>query len=75
MIDSRLRRVAFLVAACFFMVPVGRIVVLGQAEKSQIMRLMSYIVWPGLIAPVIAPLAGGAARSGARRRWTASAWC
>jgi hypothetical protein len=61
MIDSRLRRVAFLVAACFFMVPVGRIVVLGQAEKSQIMRLMSYIVWPGLIAPVIAPLAGGAA--------------
>ena len=29
------------------MVPVGRIVVLGEAEKGQIMRLMSYIVWPG----------------------------
>ena len=36
------------------MVPVGRIVVLGRAEKGQIMRLMSYIVWPALIAPVIA---------------------
>jgi EmrB/QacA subfamily drug resistance transporter len=51
------------------MVPVGRIVVLGQAEKSQIMRLMSYIVWPGLIAPVIAPLAGGVITTYASWQW------
>ncbi|MBS2538923.1 MFS transporter [Catenulispora sp. NF23] len=41
------------------MVPVGRLIVLGGAEKSDLMRLMSYIVWPGLMAPVLAPLAGG----------------
>lgn len=51
------------------MVPVGRIVVLGQAEKSQIMRLMSYIVWPALIAPVIAPLAGGVITTYASWQW------
>ena len=51
------------------MVPVGRIVVLEHAEKAQIMRLMSYIVWPGLIAPVIAPLAGGIITTYASWRW------
>jgi len=51
------------------MVPVGRIVVLGEAEKGQIMRLMSYIVWPGLIAPVIAPLAGGVITTYASWQW------
>ena len=51
------------------MVPVGRIVVLGQAEKGQIMRLMSYIVWPGLVAPVIAPLAGGVITTYASWQW------
>jgi EmrB/QacA subfamily drug resistance transporter len=51
------------------MVPVGRLVVLGPAPKSQIMRLMSYIVWPALIAPVIAPLAGGIITTYASWRW------
>ena len=41
------------------MVPVGRLIVLGGAAKSDLMRLIAYIVWPGLIAPVVAPLAGG----------------
>jgi EmrB/QacA subfamily drug resistance transporter len=41
------------------MVPVGRLIVLGGAEKSDLMRLVAYIVWPGLMAPVVAPLAGG----------------
>jgi EmrB/QacA subfamily drug resistance transporter len=41
------------------MVPVGRMAVLNTAEKSDIVRLVAYIVWPALIAPVIAPLAGG----------------
>ncbi|WP_287002172.1 MULTISPECIES: MFS transporter [Gordonia] len=40
------------------MVPVGRQVVLRDAAKTDVMRLMSYIIWPGLLAPVIAPLVG-----------------
>jgi EmrB/QacA subfamily drug resistance transporter len=51
------------------MVPVGRLVVLGPAPKSQIMRLTSYIVWPGLLAPVIAPLAGGVITTYASWQW------
>lgn len=51
------------------MVPVGRIVVFARAEKGQLMRVMSYIVWPGLIAPVIAPLAGGVITTYASWRW------
>ena len=41
------------------MVPVGRTMVLSPAAKQDILRLTSYVVWPGLLAPVIAPLAGG----------------
>jgi EmrB/QacA subfamily drug resistance transporter len=51
------------------MVPVGRLVVLGPAPKAQLMRLMSYIVWPGLLAPVIAPLAGGLITTYASWQW------
>jgi EmrB/QacA subfamily drug resistance transporter len=41
------------------MVPVGRLVVLARTEKSDVLRIMSLLVWPALIAPVVAPLAGG----------------
>lgn len=51
------------------MVPVGRMIVFETADKSQVMRLMSFIVWPGLIAPVIAPLAGGVITTYADWRW------
>ena len=51
------------------MVPVGRMVVFERADKSQVMRLMSYIVWPALVAPVIAPLAGGVIVTYASWRW------
>jgi EmrB/QacA subfamily drug resistance transporter len=51
------------------MVPVGRLTVLARAEKSDIMRLVAYIVWPGLVAPVIAPLAGGLITTYASWRW------
>lgn len=51
------------------MVPVGRMIVFADARKDQIMRLMSLIVWPGLIAPVIAPLAGGVITTYAGWRW------
>jgi EmrB/QacA subfamily drug resistance transporter len=51
------------------MVPVGRMVVFERAPKSQLMRLMSFIVWPALLAPVIAPLAGGVITTYASWRW------
>jgi EmrB/QacA subfamily drug resistance transporter len=51
------------------MVPVGRLVVLSSTDKSDLMTVMSYIVWPGLIAPVIAPLAGGLITTYASWRW------
>jgi EmrB/QacA subfamily drug resistance transporter len=51
------------------MVPVGRMVVFERAGKSQVMRLMSFIVWPALLAPVIAPLAGGVITTYASWRW------
>ncbi|HEY5431223.1 MAG TPA: MFS transporter [Solirubrobacteraceae bacterium] len=51
------------------MVPVGRLVVLSRTDKSDILRVISYIVWPGLIAPVVAPLAGGIITTYASWRW------
>lgn len=41
------------------MVPVGRMVVLGRTDKSDLIRVTAFIAWPALIAPVIAPLLGG----------------
>jgi MFS family permease len=41
------------------MVPVGRTMVVSMAAKEDLLRITSYVVWPGLLAPVIAPLAGG----------------
>ena len=51
------------------MVPVGRLAVLSETAKPNIMRAMSYIVWPALLAPVIAPLAGGLITTYASWRW------
>lgn len=51
------------------MVPVGRIVVLANARKTDIMRLVAYIVWPGLLAPALAPLVGGVIVTYASWRW------
>ena len=42
------------------MVPVGRILVLRSTEKIDLLRATALITWPGLIAPVIAPVLGGA---------------
>ena len=41
------------------MVPVGRTMVVSMADKEDLLRITSYVVWPGLLAPVAAPLAGG----------------
>jgi len=51
------------------MVPVGRLVVLAETPKSDLLRTMAFIVWPALIAPVIAPLAGGLLTEYASWRW------
>ncbi|WP_306919515.1 MULTISPECIES: MFS transporter [unclassified Arthrobacter] len=42
------------------MVPVGTLVVLRETPKSELLRATAYLVWPGLLAPVLAPLVGGA---------------
>lgn len=51
------------------MVPVGRQLVLRDAPKSEMLRMVSYVVWPGLLAPVVAPLLGGLIVSHASWRW------
>lgn len=51
------------------MVPVGRLAVLASTAKEDLMRMISYIVWPALLAPVVAPLAGGLITTYASWRW------
>jgi EmrB/QacA subfamily drug resistance transporter len=51
------------------MVPVGRYVVLRDAKKSEVVRLVAYLVWPALVAPVIAPLLGGVITTYAGWQW------
>ncbi|QBO36531.1 MFS transporter [Periweissella cryptocerci] len=41
------------------MVPVGRLIVLEQTEPRDLLKMISFLVWPALMAPVIAPLLGG----------------
>lgn len=42
------------------MVPVGSLVVLRGTPKEELLRATAFLVWPGLLAPVLAPLVGGA---------------
>ncbi len=51
------------------MVPVGRTMVLSSAAKEDLLRVTSYVVWPGLLAPVAAPLAGGLITTYASWHW------
>jgi EmrB/QacA subfamily drug resistance transporter len=51
------------------MVPVGRNMVISMADKRDLLKITSYVVWPGLIAPVIAPLAGGLITTYASWHW------
>jgi MFS family permease len=41
------------------MVPVGRLIVLRTTEKKDLLRSMTFITWPGLVAPVLGPPIGG----------------
>jgi EmrB/QacA subfamily drug resistance transporter len=55
--------------AAAFMSPVGRLIVLREAPKHQIIHAIGLIVWPGLIAPVIGPPLGGFITTYASWRW------
>ncbi|TPI65002.1 MFS transporter [Mesorhizobium sp. B3-1-3] len=41
------------------MTPVGRILVLRNAEKSELLNATALITWPALFAPVVGPVLGG----------------
>jgi len=41
------------------MTPVGRIIVLKNARKSELVNAIALITWPALTAPVVGPLLGG----------------
>lgn len=41
------------------MVPVGRLIVLEKTEPRDLLKMISFLVWPALMAPVIAPVLGG----------------
>lgn len=51
------------------MVPVGRLVLLKNTPKHDLMRVMSVLIWPGLFAPVLGPALGGFITEYASWRW------
>jgi EmrB/QacA subfamily drug resistance transporter len=56
-------------SAAAMMSPVGRLVVLRTSEKKDLMRALSALIWPGLIAPVLGPPLGGFITGVASWRW------
>ena len=56
-------------AAAAFMSPVGRLVVLRETPTPRLIEAIGTITWPGLIAPVIGPVLGGAIVTYASWRW------
>jgi EmrB/QacA subfamily drug resistance transporter len=51
------------------MTPVGRTVVLRHSEGRQLLVAIAMITWPGLLAPVIAPVLGGMITTYSSWRW------
>ena len=51
------------------MVPVGRLAVLRTTGKTELVRAIAFLTWPALLAPVLAPLLGGALTQYASWRW------
>jgi MFS family permease len=51
------------------MVSVGRLAVLRETPKQQLVHAIGAIVWPGLIAPVVGPALGGFLVTYASWRW------
>ena len=51
------------------MVPVGRLVVLRDTAKPDLMRAIATLTWPALVAPVLGPPVGGFIAAYASWRW------
>jgi EmrB/QacA subfamily drug resistance transporter len=51
------------------MTPIGRVIVLRNAPKSELVHAVALITWPALIAPVIGPLVGGLITTYASWQW------
>ncbi len=51
------------------MVPVGRLVVLKNTAKPDLIRAIATITWPGLVAPIIGPPLGGFITTFASWHW------
>jgi EmrB/QacA subfamily drug resistance transporter len=51
------------------MFPVGRLVVMRSANKTEMIRLMQYVTTPGLVAPVLGPPIGGFITTYSSWRW------
>ena len=51
------------------MVPVGRMIVVRNTDKSRLMQAIATIIWPGIIGPVIGPTVGGFITTYASWHW------
>jgi len=51
------------------MVPVGRMIVVRNTDKSRLMRAISMITWPAIVAPVVGPTVGGFITTYASWHW------
>ncbi|WP_254071791.1 MFS transporter [Rathayibacter sp. VKM Ac-2857] len=51
------------------MVPVGRLAVLRVTPREGIIRAIAILVWPGLVAPILAPFLGGLLTTYASWHW------
>lgn len=51
------------------MVPVGRLAVLRNTPKPELMQAIAMITWPGLVAPVLGPALGGFITTYASWHW------
>lgn len=51
------------------MVPIGRLTLMRSVDKAQVIRVISYSVWPALAAPVVAPVLSGFIIAHSSWRW------
>ncbi|MCB5308364.1 MFS transporter [Yersinia massiliensis] len=51
------------------MVPVGRLIVLRNTAKSDLIKAIATITWPGLVAPILGPPVGGFITTYASWHW------
>ena len=51
------------------MVPVGRLVVLRNIRREEVIRAVAFLTWPALAAPLLGPVVGGVLATYASWRW------